>query len=98
MINGGVASLVAIYLILVLYSGNDDKLLQEIKQEVGFLKWVAALLVLMIVYTLAGGKTGEIVKQLTIVALGALLLGKGEAIFKDVASVMTPEKTTESKD
>lgn len=82
MINGGVASLVALYLILVLYTGNENALLNEIKQETGFIKWIAALFILIFIYKLTGGKVGEIVRQITLVALAALFLSKGGDIFE----------------
>lgn len=93
MINGGVAGLVALYLIMVLYQGNENELLARIKSEVGFVKWFAALLVLMLIYRLTGGKIGEIFKNLTLVALGALLLGKGETIFRQIGNSFLPDRS-----
>lgn len=84
MINGGIASLLAVYFILVLYNGKQDELVSFVQSEIGFLKWVTALFVLMIVYRLVGGKVGEIVKQLVLVSMAALLVTKGEIIFKQI--------------
>lgn len=92
MINGGIAGLLALYFILVMYNGNQDKLLEEIKQEAGFIKWIAALFVLIMIYKLTGGKLGDVVKQIVLVALAALVLGKGEVIFKQVGDTFYPEK------
>lgn len=91
MINGGIAGLIALYLILVVYNGRESELLEQIKTETGFIKWIAALFVLIMIYKLTGGKLGDIVKQIVLVALAALVLGKGEVIFKQMGTVFFPE-------
>lgn len=97
MINGGIASLLAIYFILVLYHGKSDQLLAMVREEIGFLKWITALFVLMIVYRLAGGKVGEIIKQLTLVALAGLMVTKGEVIFKQIGDSFKLDQKSEGK-
>lgn len=91
MLNGSAAALIAFYLLTVLYSDKQDALLKAVREEVGFLKWSGALLMLYYLYKFAGGNVGEIVQQLTLLALVALLLNKGETTFKQVSDMVSGE-------
>lgn len=77
MLNGSAAGLIGMYLITVLFSDNQNKLLAEISSEVGFLKWGGALMALFWLYGVTGGKAGDIVHQLTMMALIGLFLSRG---------------------
>lgn len=93
MLNGTVASIIGFYLITVLLSDNEDRLLKEIREEGGFLKWGGALFALYYLYKFSGGKTGELIQQFTILALIALLLSKGGSTFDQLTKFFTePEK------
>lgn len=92
MLNGSAAALIGFYLITVLYAGNEDKLLEAIKDEKGFLKWGGALLILFFLYKFAGGGSSQIIQQLTVMALIALFLNKGTPFFKELEQVFTDKK------
>lgn len=104
MLNGTIATFVGFYLLTVLYADNEDKLLAAIKQETGFLKWGGALIMLYYLYKFAGGKAGELIQQLTLLALVALLLSRGGEPLKQVGQFFSEsesgknDKPTSAKD
>lgn len=98
MLNGTVASFIGFYLLTVLYADNDDKLISAIKEEAGFLKWGGALIMLYYLYKFAGGKSGELIQQLTLLALVALLLSRGGEPLKEISNFFAADpKEAENK-
>lgn len=83
MINGVVAMLIGVWLILVVWNDNQGRMLATISDQVGFLKWIGALLTAAYIYANVSGKNGEIIKSLVIIALAAMLLKNGEQMFSE---------------
>jgi len=90
VINGAVAVLIGLYLILALWRDNESAMIKTISEQSGFIKWAGALLTLGYLYSVFGGKGGEVVKGITIVALAAMILGNGDKMFKQMAEVFNP--------
>lgn len=83
MINGVVALLVGFYLLVVVWNGKEGVMLKNISEQVGFLKWIGALLTAAYIYANVSGKAGDIIKSLVIIALAAMLLKNGEQMFAE---------------
>lgn len=92
MLNGSAAGIIGVYLMLVLFNDKEDELLKMMTEETGFLRWAGALLALFFVFKMAGGKVGNIIQQLTMLALIALMLNKGEIIFKQIDETFTKKE------
>ena len=88
MINGIVALLIGLYLILAVARGKSSDMLGVISEQVGFLKWGGALLVVAYIYSNVDSKTGEIIKSLIAIALLAMVIGNGERMFKEFNNLL----------
>lgn len=97
MINGIVALFVGLYLLLVLWRGREGQMIALISEQVGFFKWAGALLTLAYIYNAVPGKTGDVVKGLTTLALIAMLLANGEKLFADVETLFKPDESESKK-
>lgn len=84
MINGGILSLIALYLIAILYNGNEGRMLEIIKENGGFIKWILSAFILATIIRLTGGKAGQIIQQLSYVALAALAVKAGQTILPQI--------------
>lgn len=92
MINGVIALMVGLYLILVVWRGNEGKMLATISQQSGFLAWGGALLTAAYIYSNVDGKTGELIKALIFLALAAMILKNGEQMFGELNKIMEGAK------
>ncbi len=92
MINGAVAFLIGLYLVLGLWNDSETDILTTISRQSGFIKWAGALLTLSYIYNSVDGKGGEVVKGLTIIALVAMVLGNGKAMFGEVEQIFKPSE------
>lgn len=92
MINGVVAMLIGVWLILVVWNNNQGRMLATISGQVGFLKWIGALLTAAYIYANVDGKNGEIIKSFVIIALAAMLLNNGQQMFKEFNDLFAPQK------
>lgn len=90
MINGVIALMIGLYLILVVWQGNESRMIATISDQVGFLKWGGALLTAAYIYSNVDGKTGEIIKSFIIIALAAMLLKNGEKMFGEFDKLFAP--------
>lgn len=90
MINGVVALLIGMWLIMVVWNGNESRMLATISDQVGFLKWIGALLTAAYIYANVDGKNGEIVKSFIMIALAAMLLKNGEQMFAEFNKAFSP--------
>lgn len=88
MINGIIALMIGLYLILVLWRGNEGKMIATISEQAGFLKWAGALLTAAYIYANVDGKTGELVKSFIMIALAAMLLKNGEKLFGEFNKIL----------
>ena len=88
MINGGMLALIALYLIAILYNGNEGKMLSMMKENGGFIKWILSFYLLAVIIRITGGKIGEIMQQLSYVALAALAVKAGQTIFPQIDKTM----------
>lgn len=95
MINGVVASMVGIYLVLVLWRGREGQMIELISNQSGFWKWAGALLTVSYLYSSIGGKTGEILKMVIMTALFAMILLNGTKLFGQVTQVFGGNMTEE---
>ena len=84
MINGGLLSLIALYLIAILYNGNEGKMLSLMRENGGFIKWILSFYLLAVIIRLTGGKAGQILQQLAFVGLAALAVKAGETILPQI--------------
>lgn len=87
MINGAVAGLVGIYLLMVVWGGKEKDLFDLIKQETGFLKWAGAVITLSIIYNALPKREGEILRNIVMVGFLALGVGYGDKILSQVEEV-----------
>lgn len=92
MINGAVAFLVGLFLIVGLWNDRSTDIIATIQRQSGFVKWAGALLTLSYIYNATDGKGGEVIKALTILALIAMVLGKGQAMFGEVEKLFGSDK------
>lgn len=83
MINGVVALIIGLYLILAVYNDNDSDMIKTISEQTGFIKWAGALLVAAYIYSNVDNKSGEIIKSLIAISLLAMLLNNGGQMFKE---------------
>lgn len=84
MINGGILSLIALYLIAVMYNGAEGKMLDMIRDNGGFIKWILSFFLLAVIIRLTGGKAGQIIQQLSYVGLAALAVKAGQTILPQI--------------
>lgn len=84
MVNGGILSIVGLYLIAVIYHGKTDEMMRLLSDSGGFLKWFGALWLLTVIIRMLGGQSGELARQLILVGLLGLTLDKGPQILGDV--------------
>ena len=87
MINGAVSLLVGLYILLVLWGGQESKLYATISEEKGFLKWAAAILTLAYLSRISGGELGKFINAFGALALMGLLLANGEKIFGEFGKI-----------
>lgn len=92
MVNGAVSLFVGVYLLAVLWGGNEGKLFSLVSEEKGFIKWAGALITLAYLSRISGGKLGELISSFGALALLALLLGNGEKIFGGFSDIYGSEK------
>lgn len=85
MINGLTSIAVGIYLLAVLFHMNHNALLAELMEESGFLKWGAAVIILLFIAEKTGGKFAPIVTGLLGVAAVAMVIGDGGKGVNQVA-------------
>ena len=90
MINGAVAVLVGLYLLLAVSNGNQGKMLATISDQTGFVKWAGALLTMGYLYSVVGGKGGEVIKAFVVLALAAMILDNGNRMFGQMQQVFKP--------
>jgi hypothetical protein len=83
VINGVVALIIGLYLILAVYNDNDSDMIKTISEQTGFIKWAGALLVAAYIYSNVDNKSGEIIKSLIAISLLAMLLNNGGQMFKE---------------
>ena len=95
MINGVVALFIGLYLVLVLWRGNEGRMISVVSAQVGFFKWAGAILTLTYLYNAIGGKAGEIIRGLITLALIAMILLNGKALFAEVQKVFDTEPKNE---
>ena len=88
MINGIVALLLGLYLILAVSRGKSIDMLKTISEQSGFLKWGGSLLIVAYIYSNVDSKTGEIIKSLIAIALLAMVIGNGERMFKEFNNLL----------
>lgn len=88
MINGIVALLLGLYLILAVSRGKSSDMLKTISEQSGFLKWGGSLLIVAYIYSNVDSKTGEIIKSLIAIALLAMVIGNGEKMFKEFNTLL----------
>lgn len=91
MINGGILSIIAIYLIMLVYYGKTAEFYDLLKEQGGFVKWFGALWLLTVIIRLLGGKMGEMARQMTLFALLALALDKGIPALGDINKLLKGE-------
>lgn len=89
MLNGSAAALIGFYILAVLWADQDDELFAAIKRDAGFFRWAGGLMMLYYLYKFAGGKAGELIQQITLIALVALFLNKGAKPFEDFAALLS---------
>ena len=87
MVNGGILSIIAIYLLIVVYRGKTGDFVDLMSESGGFLKWFGALWLLTVMFRLAGGKVGELGREIVILGLIALFLDRGGNILDDVDKI-----------
>lgn len=96
MINGVVALLVGLYLILVVWNDKQSAMIKTISDNVGFLKWAGALLTAAYIYSQVDNKTGELIKALIVIALAAMVLTNGTQMFGEFNKLFGKESKYEN--
>ena len=92
MINGGILSIVGLYVIAVIYHGKTDEMINLLTDSGGFLKWFGALWLLTVIIRMLGGQSGELARQLILVGLLGLALDKGPQILGDINKLFSGGK------
>lgn len=81
---GGVAALmIAVYLGVVVYQGRTIPLLNSLKGEAGFIKWMLALIILWVIIQEVGGGLGH---SIALVAFLGLALTAGSKVFPQIST------------
>lgn len=89
MINGVIALMIGFYLLAVMWGGQQGRMIALISDNAGFLKWIGALLTAAYIYANVDKKTGEVVQGLIVIALAAMILKNGEAMFAEFDKLMS---------
>lgn len=76
--------LLSIYLILVVYNGNANQLIAELKTDSGFIKWVLAVFVLYLIYGASSGKSKNALGQIITSVLLIFAITHGDKIMGQV--------------
>lgn len=92
MVNGAVSLFVGVYLLAVLWGGNEGKLFSLVSEEKGFIKWAGAIITLTYLSRVSGGELGKLINSFGSLALLALLLANGEKIFGGFTSIYKDDK------
>lgn len=98
MINGAVGFFIGIYLVLVLWRGQEGNLINLVSSQVGFFKWAGAILTLNYIYNMVGGKGGDIIKGLTINAMIAMVLLNSKNLFNETGKILDSTKEQDTND
>ena len=90
MANNSAVIFIALYLLAVVYHGNSQQLLSELKQEKSFVLWLIAVIIVYQIYSNNWlGSTGHMLIGLAIV--GALLgSGASTKFFDYLNTTFTP--------
>lgn len=81
MLNGLIAALIGVYLIMVAWGNQQSALFGLIREQTGFLKWLGAIITLAFLYNTLPRQEAELLRALAWLAFVALMIGYGERII-----------------